>query len=249
MRPLVSIITPSYNSEGFIKETIESVLNQTYTNWEMIIIDDCSTDNSPEIIKEYMKIDSRIKYLKNKENSGPAISRNLGLDNSKGEYIAFLDSDDVWFKEKLQIQMEYIIKNKTDILHNNYYFCDENGKIIKEVKNDYRLNYKKILKSNQIKTSFLIVKKEVLKNIRFQNIKHEDYAFFLDFLRENNECFCISKPLGKYRINSTSVSSNKLRSAIWTWKIYRNYEKFNLIKASYYFINYALNGILKYRRM
>lgn len=247
MKPLISIITPSYNSEKFIKETIESVLNQTYKNWEMLIIDDCSSDSSPELIKEYCRKDERIKYLKNKKNSGPAISRNLGLDNSKGEYIAFLDSDDIWFKEKLQIQMEYIIKNKADVLHNNYYFCDENGNVIKEIKNDYKLDYKKILKSNQIKTSFLIVKKEILKNIRFQNIKHEDYAFFLDFLRIGRECFCIQKSLGKYRINSESLSSNKIKSAVWTWNIYKDYEKFNLIKASYYFINYALNGILKYK--
>lgn len=247
MKPLVSIITPSYNSKDFIGETIESVLNQTYKNWEMLIIDDCSTDKSPKIIEEYLKIDSRIKYLKNEKNSGPATSRNLGLNNSKGEYIAFLDSDDIWFEEKLQIQIEYITKNKVDILHNNYYFCDENGDVIKEIKNDYKLDYKKILKSNQIKTSFLIIKKGVLKNIRFKNIKHEDYAFFLDFLRTGRECFCIQKPLGKYRINSTSISSNKIKSAIWTWNIYKDYEKFNLIKAGYYFINYALNGILKYK--
>lgn len=247
MEPLVSIITPSYNSKDFIRETIESVLNQTYKNWEMLIVDDCSTDSSPEIIKKYIQKDSRIKYFKNEKNSGPAVSRNLGLDNSRGKYIAFLDSDDIWIDKKLQLQIEYIQKNEVDLIHSNYKFCDKNGVAIKEIKNDIKLNYKKILKSNQIKTSFLVLNKDILKDIRFKNMKHEDFAFFLDFLRNGNECFCIQEPLGKYRINSKSISYNKFKSALWTWNIYRKYEKFNLIKSSFYFMYYVLNGILKYK--
>lgn len=109
MEPLVSIITPVYNSEEYLEETILSVINQTYKNWELLLIDDYSTDNSYKIIEKYLT-DERIKYLRNERNSGPAITRNVGLEKSKGEYIAFLDSDDIWAKNKLELQIDYMKK-------------------------------------------------------------------------------------------------------------------------------------------
>ena len=117
METLVSIITPVYNAEKYLEETILSVINQSYKNWELLLIDDCSTDKSYEIIQEYLKIDKRIKYLKNERNSGPAITRNRGLENSKGEYIAFLDSDDFWKEDKLKNQINFMKENNIFMCH------------------------------------------------------------------------------------------------------------------------------------
>ena len=248
MEELVSIITPVYNSEKYIEETILSVVNQTYKNWELLLIDDCSTDSSYEIIKKYL-VDKRIKYFKNLKNSGPAKSRNIGLENAKGEYVALLDSDDFWTKEKLKSQIEFMKKNNLQLSHGNYYFCDLNGKIIKSIEVDPIIDYKKLLKENQFKTMTMMIKKEVLEGLNFKEIKHEDFAFFLDILKkikysmadiDRYDSFC--------RIGKVSVSSNKFKSAVWTWNIYRKYEKLNILDSLYYFINYIYRGLKKYKK-
>ena len=248
MRPLVSIITPSYNSEEFIKETIESVLNQTYDNWEMLIIDDCSTDKSLQLIKEYIKVDSRIKYLKNNQNNGPAVTRNIALSKVKGEYIAFLDSDDFWDKLKLEKQVEFMEKNNLEITHTDYFFTNSLGEIIKKVQTSNVIDYKILLKGNQFKTMTMMMKKSFIGDTKLPNIKHEDYAFFLDLLKKGAISKKVPDCLAMCRLREKSVSSDKIKSAVWTWNIYRKYEKFNLIKSSFYFFNYTLNGFLKHRR-
>lgn len=247
MEPLVSIITPVYNSEEYLEETILSVINQTYKNWELLLIDDYSTDNSYKIIEKYLT-DERIKYLRNERNSGPAITRNIGLEKSKGEYIAFLDSDDIWAKNKLELQIDYMKKNSIRICHGDYIFIDKNGKEIKKIITDDILSYKILLKENQIKTSFLIVNKNLIGEIRFPLIKHEDFAFFLELLKKGEISKKIDFIVGKYRIQENSVSSNKLKSAIWTWNIYRKYERLNLLQSVHYFSNYIYRGLRKYKR-
>ena len=157
MEPLVSIITPVYNSEEFLEETILSVLDQTYENWELILIDDCSKDDSYKIIDKYLRKDKRIKYLKNKKNSGPAITRNNGINISKGKYIAFLDSDDLWYKDKLKNQINFMVEEGLKISHGNYYFCNLGGKILKKVTVDKEIDYKKLLLENQFKTMTVII--------------------------------------------------------------------------------------------
>ena len=246
MEPLVSIITPVYNSEEYLEETILSVINQTYKNWELLLIDDYSTDNSYKIIEKYLT-DERIKYLRNERNSGPAITRNVGLEKSKGEYIAFLDSDDIWAKNKLELQIDYMKKNSIRICHGDYIFIDKNGKEIKKIITDDILSYKILLKENQIKTSFLIVNKNLIVEIRFPLIKHEDFAFFLELLKKGEISKKIDFIVGKYRIQENSVSSNKLKSAIWTWNIYRKYERLNLLQSVHYFSNYIYRGLRKYK--
>ena len=247
MEPLVSIITPVYNSEKYLEETILSVINQTYKNWELLLIDDCSTDGSYKIIEKYL-VDERIKYFKNKKNSGPAITRNIGLNEAKGEYIAFLDSDDIWNYNKLELQIDYMKKNKIRICHGDYIFIDQKGREIKEITTDTALSYKILLKENQIKTSFLVVNKNLIGEIRFPSIRHEDFAFFLELLRKEEISRKIGFVVGKYRIQESSVSSNKLKSEIWKWSIYRKYEKLSLVESIYYFSNYIYRGMRKYKR-
>ena len=125
--PLVSIITPVYNAERFLSDTIKSVQNQTYKNWEILLIDDCSKDNSAQIIKEFLKYDNRIKYIKLKKNSGASVSRNEGIRNAKGRFIAFVDSDDVWKPEKLEIQIKYMLKENLGFTFTSYRFMKETG--------------------------------------------------------------------------------------------------------------------------
>ena len=247
MEPLVSIITPVYNSEEFLEETILSVLDQTYENWELILIDDCSKDDSYKIIDKYLRKDKRIKYLKNKKNSGPAITRNNGINISKGKYIAFLDSDDLWYKDKLKNQINFMVEEGLKISHGNYYFCNLEGKILKKVTVDKKIDYKKLLLGNQFKTMTMIIEKKILNKKLFPNIKHEDYAFFLNILKQGNISVKNEYYDSTCRIGKVSVSSNKLKSAMWTWRIYRENEKLNLIKSCYCFINYTLRGIRKYK--
>lgn len=248
-RPLVTIVTPVYNAEKYIRDCIESVLNQTYTNWEMILVDDCSTDHSISIIKEYLSVDNRIKLFENQKNSGPAVSRNLALSHARGQYITFLDSDDMILEDKLKKQVNFMIKNKLYFTHGNYSFCDDSGKIIKSILTSKDIDYKTLLKGNQFKIMTVMIDTKILKDHFFLEIKHEDYQFFLNILKRGFSSKVYSKDKDSLcRINiNTSVSSNKIKSAIWTWLIYYKYENLGLIKSIYYFIRYAINGIIKYK--
>lgn len=249
MEPLVSIVTPVYNAQNYLEETILSVINQTYSNWELLLIDDCSTDNSYEIIEKYLKKDKRIRYLKNDKNSGPAITRNKGIKEAKGEYIAFLDSDDLWYENKLEKQIGFMLANNIIMSHGDYEMIDENGKYLKSINTKIELDYFQLLKENQIKTSFLILNHSKIKDIYFPNIRHEDFACFLDILKKYKvKSIKLKEKVGKYRVIGKSLSGNKLKSAMWTWNIYRKYEKLNLFQSIYYFISYALNGVIKYKK-
>lgn len=248
MQSLISIITPVYNSEKYIKQCIESVLSQSYQRWELILIDDCSKDSSISIISEYLS-DSRIKLFRNENNLGPALTRNIGLDNAKGDYITFLDSDDFWSKNRLENQLRFMVDNKIQMSHGNYNFCDLNGKIIKSINVTQKIDYSCLLKGNQFKTMSMMLSKFLIKNHRFENIKHEDYAFFLECLKRINYSLAEESVVDSFcRIGSNvSVSSNKLKSAIWTWNIYYKHQNLGLLKSLFYFIHYVFNGIRKYK--
>ncbi|MGF6906979.1 glycosyltransferase family 2 protein [Fusobacterium sp. PH5-44] len=249
MMPLVSIVMPVYNAEKYLTKSIESVIMQTYSNWELLLIDDCSQDDSSKLMKSFQEKDARIKGIKNSVNKGAAYSRNIGIENSTGCYIAFLDSDDIWNKDKLENQIKFMIKNDVLMCHSDYNFIDENGLYIKKINTDKELCYKKLLKENQIRTSFLVIKKEIVGDIKFPDVKHEDFAFFLDLLSTNkiksvrNNCIG-----GAYRVMSHSLSSNKIKSAIWTWKIYKDYLKLNYFSSMYYFSFYVIRCIKKYKK-
>ena len=208
---LVSIVTPLYNSEKYIEETILSVLDQTYNNWEMLIIDDCSTDNGPNIVKKYTEQDERIKYLKLEENSGAAVSRNKAIELAEGEYVAFLDSDDLWKKEKLEKQIKFMKENNYAISFTEYEEINENGKklniLIKSPKKP--VTYRSYLLTNPIGclTGMYSVKK--LGKIYMPNLrKRQDTGFWLNILKKDN-AYPLSETLALYRINSSSLSFKK----------------------------------------
>ncbi|MFY4808007.1 glycosyltransferase family 2 protein [Aliarcobacter butzleri] len=242
---LVSIITPSYNSLKFISQTIESVLNQTYRQWEMLIVDDCSADKSNELIEEYCKKDSRIKLIKLEKNIGPANARNKGIKQAKGKYIAFLDSDDIWLPTKLEKQIKFMQDNDLAVTCSSYYTIDENNRKISIRKVKEVFSYSDMLKSNHIGNLTGIYDCEKLGKIYMDDVGHEDYTLWLKIMKRVRITTSILEPLAEYRILSNSISANKLKALIWTWKIYRNNMRLSIFKSAYYFLHYIYNSLLK----
>ena len=246
---MVSIITPCYNAEKYIARTIESVINQTYTDWEMLICDDCSTDNSCDVIESYCLKDSRIQLIRKGKNTGsPAEPRNLAIQHSHGEYIAFLDADDIWLPEKLQVQLNFMQTNNCDFVYSNYEKIDVNGYrddriiIVSE-----KASYKTILKSCEIPFLTAILKKELIGSLRFISRPKEDYVFWLNLLKETKIiAYNVNLVLALYREAENSRSSNKLRMIQGQWEILREVEKLSYSYSIYCIGIYLIKGFLKY---
>ncbi len=244
---LVSIITPIYNGEKYIEECIKSVLNQSYKNIEMIIIDDGSTDNSENIIKKYSNSFPYIKYIKCKENKGVWSARNIGIENARGRFIAFLDTDDLYKINKIEKQVNFMLKNNYAFTYTAYELIDENSnslnKIVEAKENE---NYEELLKGNNIGClTVMIDRSKIDTPIRFENYHHEDYILWLKILKNKEIAYGLNEVLSYYRKSKSSISNNKFKSAIWTWNIYINIEKLPLKKALYCFFNYMINGFIK----
>lgn len=245
---LVSIIMPNYNSAEYIAETIESVLNQTYDNWELIISDDCSTDGSIEIINNYN--DSRIKLLINKENSGAAISRNNAIDVAKGKYIAFLDSDDLWNKEKLSKHLSFMSEGGHAFSCTSYSVVKgDNQEVSVFAPKKDKYTYKNILKHCYIGCSTVIYDSEKLGKVYMPTNaeKREDFACWLQILKTGVDVVCFHKNLTTYKVHQDSVSTKKTKMVKYQWRVYRKIEKISLLKSMYYMIHWAIKGFFKYR--
>lgn len=243
---LVTIITPMYNSEKYIKNTIESVLRQTYQNWEWIIIDDASIDSSLKIVQNFVEKDNRIKIIKKDNNSGQANSRNLGLKKSKGKLITFLDSDDIWDKHFLKKQVEFLKKNNAKIVCSNYKRMNEEMTecLAMETVKDM-IKYKDLLKRCYFSCLTTLFYK--VENIFFDETmeKLEDYLFWLEILKVYKIAFGNNEPLGYYRIHQNSISSNKIKNIKWLYIIYREKIKFGLLKSIYLTCRFIFINILK----
>lgn len=247
-QPLVSVITPLYNSEDYIAETIESVVNQEYTNWEMIIVDDCSTDGSAAVVERYALTDHRIRYYRLDKNYGaPYAARNFATTKATGRFIAFLDSDDLWSPEKLRVQVNFMLDHGYPISFTAYrklYETDASrGKVIPvpEV-----VNYKELLKTNHI--GCLTAMYDVAatgKLLQPGPQFHEDYIMWLQTLKKGFKAYGINQVLATYRVHKKSISTNKLKMAVVTWNIYRKNMKLNLLNAIWYFLHYSINGLKK----
>lgn len=245
---LVSIIMPNYNSSKFIKNTIESIISQTYTNWELIIADDCSTDDSISIINNFN--DSRIKLIINEKNSGAAVTRNNAIENAKGKWIAFLDSDDLWREDKLEKHLEFMVNNDSVFSCTAYKVINSNGELIKNYnpKKDV-YTYKDILKHCSIGCSTVIYNSEKLGKVYMPTNapKREDFACWLSILKNNINVSCYHEFLTTYLVHSNSVSSKKSKMIKFQWNVLRKVENIPFIKSVYYMINWAFYGFFKYR--
>jgi teichuronic acid biosynthesis glycosyltransferase TuaG len=247
-KPLVSVITPAYNAARFIRETIKSVQGQTLTDWEMIIIDDCSTDNTPDVAREQAGNDPRIRIVRMDKNSLQALARNKGIREARGKYIAFLDSDDLWLPDKLAMQTGFMEKTGYVLTYSSYKKINEKGDIISNpLKFPPVVNLEGLLKSNHIGCLTAVYNAEELGKVYMPDIaKREDYALWLKILSMGNKAYLIDRCLAMYRIRAGSVSNNKASAAFYQWKIYREIENLSLIKSLRYFSSYALNGFIKF---
>ena len=245
MNALVSIIMPSYNSEKFIAKAIESVLSQTYSNWELIIIDDCSDDSSINIIQSKAQKEQRIKIIKQKSNAGAAVARNSGIKAAKGEYIAFLDSDDLWVEDKLEKQVKYMQINKCAFSCSNYYKIGEDGKLIghSAIKKK-RLSYTDLLKRNYIGclTAMYDVKK--IGKVYSPIIrKRNDYALWLNITKKGINAYCLEDNLAYYRIRTESISSNKFDLIKYNYELFRKIEKMSILKSAFFLSCNIMNKV------
>lgn len=244
---LVSIITPSYNTAKFIGETIRSVQAQTYPNWEMIIVDDCSTDNTDEVVAEYQKADERIRYFKNEKNSGAAVSRNKALREAKGRWMAFLDSDDLWVPEKLEKQLKFMVEN-------GYHFSCSYREQIKEDGTPLG----RLGKSPRKMTKFdlhnycwigcltAIYDGDFVGLVQIEDIKkNNDYAIWIKVI-EKTDCYCLPENLAKYRVRSGSISRHSNVSLIkWHYRLWHDAEHQNCICASINTVRNLFFGVVK----
>lgn len=244
-KDLVSIITPVYNAEDFLSETIESVLRQTYVNFEFLLVNDQSTDQSVQIIQNYAKKDGRICYFELEKNSGAAVARNYGIENAKGQFIAFIDSDDIWDKNKLKWQLEWMKDHQEAFTYTAYRMVSENGEMIKEVNDQLpkRLDYSGLLKNTAIACSTVMIDREVVGDFKMPlKRKGQDTATWLKILRDHDYACLVPIVLNNYRQREGSLSENKFKALARTWDTYRNYEKLPFFKAAYYFVHYAINA-------
>lgn len=244
---LVSVIIPCYNSERYIVQSIESVIMQTFQQWEMIIVDDCSTDNSADIIKKYEAKDFRIRYLKTNEPSGsPSIPRNIGIREARGRYIAFLDSDDIWLPKKLEEQLKFIDQPNVAMVFSNFEKVDQAGrrtkrKIIAPSVVDYHL----LLRGNCIGCLTVMYDTEKVGKMYFKNVRHEDCALWLSILKKGYKAQNTNSVKALYRVGNHSISSNKMKILSWQWNILRKEEKLPWGRAVFLYIHYAVKALLK----
>lgn len=247
----VSIITPLYNGERFVGKTIESVLAQTYQDWEMIIINDGSSDRSPEICREYATRDARIKVY-NQPNGGSAAARNNGIRRAVGRYIALLDADDTWMPYFLETQLELMKKNDATLVFGSHLRIDENDQeCLKPFKVPERVTYKDMLKTCYISclTGLYDTSRygKIFLHEEFRSLR-DDYVYWLEIIKQCKVAYGNQRILGSYRILGSSISRNKKKVIKPQYLVYRRVEGFGVLKSLYYLIHWAIAGYIKYRK-
>lgn len=246
MSPTVSIVTPLHNSESYISETINSVISQTYEDWELIIVDDMSEDGSVKIVESFAKQDFRIKLIKLIENSGAAVARNTGIDAAKGRFIAFLDSDDLWEANKLEVQLAFMQNNYYPFSFTAYQRINEIGESLGIVGVPQTVTYRQMLKTSVIGCLTAMYDTAYFGKVYMPLIrKRQDYGLWLKLLKQTEFAYGIQQPLARYRIRRDSISSNKLNTSTYNWRLYRQVENLSFIASCYYFTHYAVRGVLR----
>lgn len=237
---------PCYNAQAYIGRSIDSVLEQTFTDWELIIVDDGSTDESVRYIKNnYCSKDKRIHLICLDKNQGPAVARNTAIKLANGRFIAFLDSDDRWLPNKLDIQINFMLTNNYALTHTSYKRVHEDGRELKPSTAPETTTYHDLLKTNVIGCFTAMYDAKTLGyNLMPMILKRQDYGLWLKLLKKTQFAYGIQKELGVYCVRNNSVSSNKLLAARYNWKLYRDIEKLGISRTVYYFINYAVRSVL-----
>ena len=238
----IDIILPNFNSSDYIKETIKSIINQTFKNWRLIIVDDCSDKKTKTILRKFSK-NKKIKIFWLKKNKGAGYCRNYAIKKSKSLYLAFIDSDDLWAKDKLETQLRFMENNNYLFTYTNYETFGKRTKFVSPAK---EYDFKKFVRDTSICTSTMIIKRNILKNIEFTNtVICEDYFFKCKVLNVCN-AYCLDDFLTKYRIRNNSLQSSSLNNFYWIWKINKEYNKFNFVENFLSLLFISLNSLKKY---
>lgn len=246
----VSIVMPAYNAAAFIERSVASVRAQTFRDWQLLIVDDCSKDDTWQLIERYAAEDARIRPLRQPQNGGVAAARNAGIAAAGTALIAFLDSDDWWHPRKLELQVAHMRASGAKISYSGYRRVAEDGKVLSDVMPPARVSHTDMLKSNHIGNLTGMYDRSVAPDVRFRRVGHEDYVFWLELVRSAGTAvrFDHDEPLAFYLVRNASLSGNKLRASGWQWRIYRDIEKLNVLSAARYMVHYTWNALRKRRR-
>lgn len=233
---LVSVVMPVYNCADCITETVRSLQAQTYENWELVAVDDCSTDNSAEVVKALAAEDGRIRYLRLEQNSGAAVARTMAMENAEGEFIAFLDSDDLWHPEKLEKQITFMKENDYAFTCTSYEHIDENGAPLgKVVKCIPKTSYNRLLLDCPVGNSTVVYSVAKMGKFTVPNIrKRNDYALWLKMLKVEPFVYGLPEVLMSYRIRSNSISRNKFKLVKYQWRVYRELEHLSVLRSAFH---------------
>ncbi len=248
MKDLVSIVVPVYQAERFIAETIEAVQRQTYENWELLLVDDCSKDKSCDVIEKMTKQDERIRLIRQETNQGAAEARNCGVRHAQGRYLCFLDSDDLWEADKLSQELAFMQEKKASFVFTGYEFADENGcGLGKIVRVPEEITYAEALKNTTIFTSTVMIDRAQIKDedIFMPAIASEDTATWWHLLKTYGKAYGLDRNLVKYRRSGNTLSSNKLVAIRRIWQLYRKQERLNVVYSAYCMCFWALRAVLR----
>lgn len=246
-QPLITVVMPNYNGHRFVEQAIDSVLNQTYPNFELLVVDDCSKDDSLQLVQQKAQSDDRVRVIALEHNAGVANARNVGIKEAKGKFIALLDNDDLWTEDKLERQLALANKG-ADIVYCSYDFIDEqNNSIKKPFIVPQQTNFNKMLASSVISCSTSFIKTELMQAHPFNSdFYHEDYVLWMELLRVCPIAYGDPKVLMHYRQATGSRSNKKSNAAKERWNTYRKALKLNAITSAWAFVRYAANGVMKY---
>lgn len=244
---LVSIITPIFNSSDYIEETINSVINQTYKKWEMIIVNDCSVDDSLDIVRKYMAKDKRIKLVNLKKNKGAAFCRNIAIRMSKGRYIAFLDSDDLWCRDKLAVQIKMMIETESSFSFSDYFIINKDNQVVEVTKKIcYDITYNNMLYFCPVGCLTVVYEKRKFSRMYMPNIRRgQDYGFWMKLLREKPKICYLNRPLSFYRKKKGGLSSSKFKKIKDMFVLYRDILSVNTLSAAFFVMTNSLHSFLK----
>jgi glycosyltransferase involved in cell wall biosynthesis len=243
---LISVITPVYNGQRYLADTIESVLRQTYSHWEMWIINDASSDQSLDIANRFKNLDDRIKVIDSASHIGAARARNLGISASNGRFISFLDADDCWFPNKLERQVAFMLKNNFAFTYTGYEIINSDGITISVNKAPHQISRKSLLTKKRIGCLTAMYDTAYFGKVKMPLIrKRQDLGLWLQLLRNVDAAYGIPDSLARYRVHVDSMSANKLSAAMFTWRLYRQHEGMSLLDSIFYFMWYVVGRILR----
>lgn len=243
--PAVTIIMPTYNCAPFVREAIGSVLAQTFGDWELIVVDDCSTDGTAEIAETLASTDARIQVVRLTHNSGAAVARNRALEIARGDFVAFLDGDDVWLPAKLSVQVAFMVEGGHPLSCTGYLRMSEEGRFLSIVRVPASVTRQQLITRNSMACLTVMYDRTRFASRRMPLIrKGQDFGFWLGLLAECGVAAGLDQPLARYRIRRRSVSSNKVRALLWTWELYRNHLNMSVPSSLFYLNCFALNGVM-----